>query len=68
MLTHDQSGGASGQQREYEVIYPDGTRGTMTEDEWRNRDTSLGIRRVGESDEPAEAEAIDDVTPTNASE
>jgi hypothetical protein len=67
MTEHGDSGAASGRD-EVEVVYPDGRRGTMTQAEWRERDTSLGIRRADDSDEPDVAEAVDDATPTNEPE
>ncbi|MDQ3541741.1 MAG: hypothetical protein M3440_13755 [Chloroflexota bacterium] len=67
MTEHDESEAASGR-HEVEVVYPDGKRGTMTQDEWRDRDTSLGIRRADGTDEPDIAEAVDDATPTNEPE
>jgi hypothetical protein len=37
-----------GQQKSHKVVYPDGTEGTMTQEEWRNRDKAAGIQRVDE--------------------
>jgi hypothetical protein len=67
MTQHDESHAAH-EQHDVEVVYPDGTRGTMTQDEWRERDTSLGVRRADGTDEPDIAEAVDDATPTNEPE
>lgn len=43
-----------GLQKEHEVTYPDGTTGTMTQQEWKDRDKSLGIERVDEDDSAEE--------------
>ncbi len=59
MTKPDQTGkpdsGPKGQDKEHAVTYPDGTAGTMTQREWKDRDKGAGIVR------PDDAPEIEDV-------
>jgi hypothetical protein len=52
-------------QEQIEVVYPDGRRGTMSAQAWRERDPALGIRRAEAPDESEPGELVNEVTPTN---
>lgn len=57
MAKPDKATSNRGQQKSHEVVYPDGSHGTLTQDEWRNRDKSAGIERVDEDEAVEEPEA-----------
>lgn len=64
MAKPDKANSNRGQQKSHEVVYPDGTRGTLTQEQWRNRDKSAGIERVDED----EAETPVEPVPTEPTE
>ncbi len=49
---------ARGQQKVHEVTNPDGTTVEMTQEDWRNRDKSLGQTRPDDEPETVEPDPI----------
>ena len=41
----------AGMRKPHRVRHPDGTEGTMTQEEWQNRDKAAGIVRIDEAGE-----------------
>ena len=52
-----------GQSKEHEVRYPDGSTGTMSQKDWKNRDKSAGIERVDEDEGATEPPSEEPVVP-----
>lgn len=64
-MTKQTPGETPDPQEQIDVEYPDGRRGTMSAQAWRERDPALGMRRADTPDAPEPGEIVNEVTPTN---